>query len=113
MAVLAAVLACVLLSVVFVLVSAPLRAARRRELAGERPVSELDPERQVSNQRERLQVEREAKYREIRDAELDLRTGKLSQDDYDAIDSALRAEALEILDEIERLDNKSNPRAEG
>ncbi|HEY1450295.1 MAG TPA: hypothetical protein VGF47_05020, partial [Solirubrobacteraceae bacterium] len=79
MAVLAAVLACVLLSVVFVLVSAPLRAARRRELAGEQPISEFDPERQALNERRRLQAEREVKYREIRDAELDLRTGKLSR----------------------------------
>ncbi|HTA06042.1 MAG TPA: hypothetical protein VK774_06745 [Solirubrobacteraceae bacterium] len=113
MAVLAAVLACILLVVVFALVSAPLRAARSRELAGEPPVSELDPERQASNERGRLQSEREAKYREIRDAELDLRTGKLSREDYDAIDSALRAEALTILDEIEHLDERSNPEVEG
>ena len=87
------------------------RAARRRELAGEQPISELDPERQASNARQRLQAEREAKYREIRDAELDLRTGKLSRGDYDAIDAALRAEALEILDEIERLDDEGDGRA--
>ena len=48
--------------------------------------------------REELEAAREAKYREIRDAELDYRTGKLSREDYEAIDAALRAEALEILD---------------
>jgi hypothetical protein len=48
-----------------------------------------------------LEAAREAKYREIRDAEMDFRTGKLSQEDYDAIDTDLRAEALEILDRLE------------
>jgi hypothetical protein len=44
-----------------------------------------------------LEAAREAKYREIRDADLDHRTGKLSDEDYAAIDTALRAEAIEIL----------------
>jgi hypothetical protein len=44
-----------------------------------------------------LEAAREAKYREIRDAELDRRTGKLSEGDYEAIDRSLRAEAVEIL----------------
>ncbi|HEY1835032.1 MAG TPA: hypothetical protein VGG08_11380, partial [Solirubrobacteraceae bacterium] len=54
--------------------------------------------------RDELTVAREAKYREIRDAELDYRTGKLSREDYDAIDGALRAEAISILDRIESLE---------
>lgn len=44
-----------------------------------------------------LEAAREAKYREIRDADLDHRTGKLSEADYEATDRALRAEAIEIL----------------
>jgi acetyl-CoA acetyltransferase len=44
-----------------------------------------------------LEAAREAKYREIRDAELDHRTGKLSDEDFAAVDGALRAEAMEIL----------------
>jgi len=44
-----------------------------------------------------LEAAREAKYREIRDAELDLRTGKLSDEDYAAVDRSLRAEAIEIM----------------
>ena len=44
-----------------------------------------------------LEAAREAKYREIREAELDHRTGKLSDADYEAVDGALRAEAVEIL----------------
>jgi hypothetical protein len=49
-----------------------------------------------------LDAAREAKYREIRDAELDFRTGKLSESDFRAIDAELRSEALEILDALER-----------
>ncbi len=48
-----------------------------------------------------LEAARDAKYREIRDAELDRRTGKLSEGDYEAIDRALRAEAVEILDALD------------
>jgi hypothetical protein len=44
-----------------------------------------------------LEAARDAKYREIRDAELDHQTGKLSAADFEAIDSTLRAEAIEIL----------------
>lgn len=49
-----------------------------------------------------LEAAREAKYREIRDAELDHRTGKLSSEDFEAIDRSLRAEAIEILHQLDR-----------
>ncbi len=49
-----------------------------------------------------LEAAREAKYREIRDAELDHRTGKLSEEDFQAVDRSLRAEALEILQALDR-----------
>ena len=39
----------------------------------------------------------------IRDAELDYRTGKLSEEDWRAQDRALRAEAIEILRAIDAL----------
>jgi hypothetical protein len=48
-----------------------------------------------------LEAAREAKYREIRDLELDYRTGKLSLQDYRATDTALRIEALAILERIQ------------
>ncbi|HVD39721.1 MAG TPA: cytochrome c-type biogenesis CcmF C-terminal domain-containing protein [Solirubrobacterales bacterium] len=41
---------------------------------------------------------KEAKYREIRDAELDHATGKLSDEDFALLDAELRREAIEILD---------------
>jgi flagellar biosynthesis/type III secretory pathway M-ring protein FliF/YscJ len=53
-----------------------------------------------------LQAAKEAKYREIRDAELDREMGKLSQDDWRAVDRDLRAEAIEILRELDRLEGR-------
>ena len=88
MSLLVGILTLALLAVVILVVSAPLRAARHRG-------DSLSPERSE------LEAAREAKYREIRDAELDYRTGKLSREDYEAVDGALRAEALEILNRLE------------
>jgi cytochrome c-type biogenesis protein CcmF len=45
-----------------------------------------------------LEALKEAKYREIRDAELDHAAGKLSDEDYALLDAELRREAVEILD---------------
>ena len=106
-----AILTVLLLAVVLAVVSAPLRRARRvafgrgadtpKREAGEQGGQQsggrrLDP-------RDELEAAREAKYREIRDAELDFRTGKLSTEDYQAIDVELRAEAIEILNRLEEL----------
>jgi hypothetical protein len=49
-----------------------------------------------------LEAAREAKYREIRDADLDHRTGKLSDEDFHSVDNALRAEAISILQALDR-----------
>jgi hypothetical protein len=92
-------LALALLAAVIAVIAAPLRASL------ERPASETTAD--VSPRRAELEAAREAKYREIRDAELDFRTGKLSAEDYAAIDAALRAEGLAILDQLEALDNES------
>jgi flagellar biosynthesis/type III secretory pathway M-ring protein FliF/YscJ len=94
MQVVAVILAFVLLAVVLFVVSAPLRA----------PAAPADSEAEASAlERAELEAAREAKYREIRDSELDMRTGKLSPADYAAIDAALRAEALEILNRLQAL----------
>jgi cytochrome c-type biogenesis protein CcmF len=45
-----------------------------------------------------LEALKEAKYREIRDAELDHAAGKLSDEDFALLDAELRNEAVEILD---------------
>jgi hypothetical protein len=81
-----------ILAVLVVFVSVPFRRPERTG-ADEQPDSELAE----------LEAARDAKYREIRDAELDHRTGKLSDADYEAVDAALRAEAVEILRALDRV----------
>jgi hypothetical protein len=76
-------------------ISAPLR----------RPPAEREPD---DRGEAALEAAKEAKYREIRDAELDRRTGKLSDEDWRALDAQLRAEAVEIL---RRLDDASSAKA--
>jgi len=50
-----------------------------------------------------LEIRKEAKYREIRDAEADHAAGKLSDADFRRLDGELRREAIEILKRIDRL----------
>jgi hypothetical protein len=87
-----------LLAVVLLVVSAPLRAERPG-----RPPSG-GGERDAPAELAELEAAREAKYREIRDAELDLHTGKLSRADYDAVAATLRSEAVAILDRLRELE---------
>ena len=56
---------------------------------------------------EELRAAKEAKYREIRDAELDHRMGKVSREDWRAVDRDLRREAIEILRELDRLEGRA------
>ena len=92
------VLTLLLLAAVIAVVSGPLREHRRRRPASEREL-----------RRAELEAARESKYREIRDAELDYRTGKLSEDDFEAVDRSLRAEAMAILRELDALDGGEAP----
>jgi hypothetical protein len=79
----------VVLLIVVALVAAPLR----------RPGTMVEEDAE----RAELEAARDAKYREIRDAELDHRTGKLSEADWRAMDRSLRAEAVEILRRLDAL----------
>ena len=54
-----------------------------------------------------LEAAKEAKYREIRDAELDHRMGKLSREDWRAVDRELRDEAIQILRALDRLEGRA------
>jgi type II secretory pathway component PulM len=65
-------------------------------------LSRGEPERRDEARHEELEAAKEAKYREIRDAELDFRMGKLSEAQWRALDRELRAEAIEILRQIDR-----------
>jgi hypothetical protein len=89
----------VLAALVAVAVSLPLRRGGEQE-------------RRDATRIEELSAAKEAKYREIRDAELDHRMGKLSEADWRAVDRDLRGEAIEILRELDRLEGRSpEPRA--
>ena len=79
-----------LLVLVALVIAAPLRRRPEAEDAAEAGRAELE-------------AAKEAKYREIRDAELDHRMGKLSEEDWRAVDRELRAEAIEILRRLDSL----------
>jgi flagellar biosynthesis/type III secretory pathway M-ring protein FliF/YscJ len=80
----------VVLAVIVLVVSGPLRSRRADEAT-------------ESADRAELEAARDAKYREIRDAELDFRTGKLSETDWRGLDRTLRAEAVAILQALDDL----------
>jgi len=83
-------LVAVLAAVVAFLVLQPLRSP-----------ATFEPE---DGRRADLEAAKEAKYREIKDAELDFQMGKMSEEDWRALDAELRAQAIEILRELDRLD---------
>ncbi|MGI8558268.1 MAG: hypothetical protein ACR2ND_08160 [Solirubrobacteraceae bacterium] len=78
-----------LLAGVIWLVSGPLRSGPR------------SAEAQSGSDRAALEAAKAAKYAEIRDAEMDLQMGKLSEQDFHALNMQLRAEAVEILRALE------------
>ena len=77
-------------AVAVLVIAAPLlrRMPAEREAAG-------------ASERAELEAARDAKYAEIRDAEVDYRTGKLSESDWRALDRQLRREAVEILHRLD------------
>jgi hypothetical protein len=83
----------VLAGIVAVVLALPLRRRGEEERREETRLAEL-------------RAAKEAKYREIRDAELDHQMGKLSRDDWRAVDRDLRGEAIEILRELDRLEGR-------
>ena len=84
----------VLASLIAVVVGKPLRSGAAEE-------------RQDHTRIQELRAAKEAKYREIRDAELDHRMGKLSREDWRAVDRDLRDEAMEVLHELDRLEGNA------
>jgi hypothetical protein len=90
-ALLAALLIAALVTFVLWLLSGPFRHRRPPEEPAD------------SDERRALETAKEAKYGEIRDNELDFQTGKLSDEDFRALDRTLRAEAVEILRAIDEL----------
>ena len=95
------VLVIVVLAVALLLITGPLRAGGGGAAATPGQSAE----------RAELEAAKEAKYREIRDAELDYRTGKLSEEDWHRFDASLRAEAIELLRRLDALEARD--RGEG
>lgn len=81
----------ILVGVAVLAISAPLRHRAAREAAGRA-------------ERADLEAARDAKYAEIRDAEMDYRTGKLSEADWRALDRQLRREAVELLHRLDAVE---------
>jgi hypothetical protein len=90
---LATILMMALLGVVLALILGPLNALPRRRVRRSQELADL-------------RARREAKYQEIRDAELDYEMGKLSPEDHEAVNAALRREALQILEAIVELEEE-------
>ena len=84
----------VLLALVVLYITAPLR--RKAE-----PGDGEDP--RIAD----LEARKEAKYREIRDTQLDRAAGKLSEEDFRRQDAELRREAVEILRQLDRVKGES------
>jgi uncharacterized tellurite resistance protein B-like protein len=66
-------------------------------------VRSTDDEQQEAERTADLEVAKESKYAEIRDAELDFQMGKVSEADHRETDRELRAQAIDILRELDRL----------
>ena len=84
----------VVLAVVAVVVAWPLYRAARPSPGGPPEV-------------EALEAAKDSKLREIRETELDYRTGKLSDGDWRSLDRTLRAEAVEILKRLDGVYERS------
>jgi hypothetical protein len=59
-----------------------------------------------------LETAKQAKYREIRDAEIDYRAGKLNEQEWRETDDDLRREALAILAEIDEAEDSNSPQSQ-
>lgn len=87
-------IAIVVVALVALFVTVPLRRASA-------PVGEgRDAGRALAT----LEVRKQAKYREIRDTEMDRAQGKITVADFELQDAELRAEAIAILKEIEEIE---------
>jgi hypothetical protein len=87
-----ALLVIVIAAVVMLVVSQPLRRGRSAAV-----------EDRLRGEIEELEVAKAAKYREIRELELDLRTGKLDDAEFRRQDAERRAEAVELLRRLDAL----------
>lgn len=91
-------IALVLVAAVAAFVAVPLRSSP----GGAATADEAAVEAELAD----LEIRKQAKYREIRDTELDHAAGKLEDDDFKRQDAELRAEAIAILKRIDDLERQ-------
>ncbi|MBJ7355594.1 MAG: hypothetical protein JHC98_12280 [Thermoleophilaceae bacterium] len=72
------------------------------------PIIKGVDERVVDAERAELEDAKQAKYREIRDAELEFKAGRMTEDQWNQTDRELRREAMQILAKIDTLHVKSD-----
>jgi hypothetical protein len=92
----------VLLLAIVAIIGGPLRPGREQAAASR-------DEARVED----LLAAKDAKYREIRELELDHRTGKVTDADFRVLDRQLRAEAIEILRALDALGAGEPPDGDG
>jgi hypothetical protein len=90
------------IALIVVVVAAAVLLVTRPLRRGSRAVDET-----LEAERAELEALKDAKYREIRDAELDYRTGKLSEPDWRSLDRTLRAEAVDVLKRLDRVEERA------
>jgi hypothetical protein len=72
------------------------------------PILKGVDERVVDAERAELEDAKQAKYREIKDAELEFKAGRMTEDQWNQTDRELRREAMLILAKIDTLHVKSD-----
>lgn len=95
--------ALVLVAAVAAFVVVPLRGAAGSPDGGSREAA-------VEAELVDLELRKQAKYREIRDTELDHAAGKLDAGEFARQDAELRAEAIALLKRIDELEREGRPR---
>lgn len=76
------------------------------------PVLKGVDERVVDADRRELEDAKQAKYREIKDAELDHKSGRMTEDQWRETDKELRREAMLILAKIDTLGQEKSEESE-
>jgi hypothetical protein len=92
-------IAAILLVCLVALVTIPLRREQEDPAAAKAAFDREELRAELAE----LEARKAARYREIRDAEGDRAAGKLDDADFDRLDGELRAEAADVLKEIDRV----------
>lgn len=93
------VFAAILFLCLIVLITIPLRREPEDPAAAKASLDREDLRAELAE----LEARKEARYREIRDAEGDHAAGKIDRADFERLNGELRSEAAEVLEQIDRV----------